>query len=147
MEHDKKKSEELLAEMHRNCALALQSIKDILPETEEGKIREEILLEHDEYEQFSGRVAMLAKDRDIELKEPSLMKKAMMWGSIKMSTITDNTHQHITEMMLQGTIMGIAALRASLGDLSEGADEQIVALAKELLEAEERFEKRLKELL
>ena len=147
MEQDKKKSEELLAELYRNCALALQSIKDILPETEEGSIRDEILYQHDEYEQFSGRVAILAKDRNIETKEPGMMKKAMMWGSIKMSTMTDNSHQHITEMMLQGTIMGIAALRASLGDLSEGADEKIVQLAKELLEAEEKFEKRLKELL
>lgn len=147
MEHDKKKSEELLAELYRNCQLALQSIADILPETAEGKIRDEILTEHDEYEQFSGRVAILAKDKNVEVKEPNLMKKAMMWGSIKMSTLTDNSHQHITEMMIQGTVMGITALKTTLGDMREGADEEIVKLAQELLQAEEKFEQRLKALL
>ena len=147
MEHDKKKSEELLAELYRNCQLALQSIANILPETAEGKIRDEILTEHDEYEQFSGRVAILAKDKNVEVKEPNLMKKAMMWGSIKMSTLTDNSHQHITEMMIQGTVMGITALKTTLGDVREGADEEIVKLAQELLQAEEKFEQRLKALL
>ena len=147
MEHDKKKSEELLAELYRNCQLALQSIANILPETTEGKIRDEILAEHDEYEQFSGRIAILAKDKNIEVKEPNLMKKAMMWGSIKMSTLTDNSHQHITEMMIQGTVMGITALKTTLGDMREGADEEIVKLAQELLQAEEKFEQRLKALL
>ncbi len=147
MERDKKKSEELLAELFRNCQLALQSIKDILPETAEGKIREEILSEHDEYEQFSGRIAILAKDKNIQVKEPNMMKKAMMWGSIKMSTLTDNSHQHITEMMIQGTVMGITALKTSLGDMRDGADEDIVRLAEELLNAEEKYEERLKALL
>ena len=147
MERDKKKSEELLAELFRNCQLALQSIKDILPETAEGKIRDEILAEHDEYEQFSGRIAMLAKDKNIEVKEPNVMKKALMWGSIKMSTLTDNSHQHITEMMIQGTVMGITAIKTSLGDLRDGADEEIVKLAEEFLDTEEKFEQRLKALL
>ena len=147
MEHDKKKSEELLAELFRNCQLALQSITNILPETAEGKIRDEILTEQDEYEQFSGRVAILAKDKNIEVKEPNMMKKAMMWGSIKMSTLTDNSHQHITEMMIQGTVMGITALKTSLSDAETHADEEIIALLKELISLEEGFEKTLKEYL
>ena len=148
MENQKnKQSEEILAEIYRNAQLALQSIANILPETTEGKIRDEILAEHDEYEQFSGRIAILAKDKNIEVKEPNLMKKAMMWGSIKMSTLTDNSHQHITEMMIQGTVMGITALKTTLGDMREGADEEIVKLAQELLQAEEKFEQRLKALL
>ena len=41
------------------------------------------------------------------------MKKAMMWGSIKMSTLTDGSRAHIAEMMVQGTVMGITALRTT----------------------------------
>ena len=147
MVHDKKKSEELLAELYRNCLLALQSIADILPETAEGKIRDEILTEHDEYEQFSGRVAILAKDKNVEVKEPNLMKKAMMWGSIKMNTMTDNSRSHIAEMMLQGTVMGISALRKTAGELGENGDERIPALLEEMINREEEFEKVWKEML
>ncbi len=137
-----KKSEEVLAEIHRNCQLAIQSITDILPETEETELREELLAQHEEYEHFGARAAMLARDKDIELKNPGPIKKAMMWSSIKMSTMKDDSSAHIAEMMVQGTVMGITALKTTLSDMSrDGADKEIEALARDLLAAEEKFEK------
>ena len=143
-----KKSEEVLAEIHRNCQLALQSISDILPETEDMQLREELLRQHEDYEKIGGRAALLAKDKSIELKNPGPIKKAMMWSSIKMSTMTDNSRAHIAEMMVQGTVMGITALKSTLGEVSdEHADQDIIGLARELLSAEEGFEKKWKELI
>ena len=75
------------------------------------------------------------------------MKKAMMWGSIKMSTLTDNSRSHVADMMLQGTVMGISALRTSAGQTYKDASDEIVALLQEMIEAEERFEKTWKEYL
>ena len=143
-----KKSEEVLAEVHRNCQLALQSISDILPEAEDTDVREELLRQHEEYEKIGGKAAILAKDKNIELKNPGPIKKAMMWSSIKMSTMTDNSRAHIAEMMVQGTVMGITALKSSLTDMSDNyADEDIKELAEELLHSEEQFEKTWKSLI
>lgn len=136
-----KKSAEILAEVHRNCQLALQSITDILPEAEDTDVREELLREHEEYEKMCGHAAILAKDKNIELKNPGPLKKAMMWSSIKMSTMTDNSRAHISEMMAQGTVMGITAIRSSLADMSDTQeDEDIRKLAEDVLAMEERFE-------
>ena len=143
-----KKSEEVLAEVHRNCQLAQQSISNILPETEDGDLREELLRQHEAYEKFCGKAAILAKDKSVELKKPNPIKKAMMWSSIKMNTMTDNSRAHIAEMMVQGTVMGITALKSTLADVCEDcADAEIVALAKDLLAAEEGFEKTWKALI
>lgn len=143
-----KQSEEALAEIYRNCALALQSISNILPETKDEKLRAEITMQHEEYEKISGRTAVLAKDKGVELKEPNPMKKMMMWGSIKMNTLTDNTAPHIAEMMLQGTLMGITALRKTESELPpDYADEEIKTLLRDYIDVEERFEKRLKTYL
>lgn len=143
-----KKSEEILAEIHRNCMLALQSISDILPETEDTEVRETLIKQHDEYEKLSAKAALLAREKSIELKNPSMMKKAMMWSSIKMNTMNDNSRAHIAEMMTQGTVMGITALKSSLADMSgEEADQDIQALAEELLHTEEGFEKHWKNLI
>ena len=144
---DKKQAEEILAEIYRNAQLALQSIADILPQVDDEKTKEELHLEHEEYEKFSARAAKIAKDREIELKEPNMFKKAMMWGSIKMSTLTDNSRSHVADMMLQGTVMGISALRTSAGQTYKDASDEIVALLQEMIEAEERFEKTWKEYL
>ena len=102
-----KKSEEVLAEIHRNCQLALQSISDILPEAEDTEVREELMRQHEEYERIGGKAAIIARNKNVELKNPSPIKKAMMWSSIKMNTMTDNSRAHIAEMMTQGTVMEI----------------------------------------
>lgn len=136
-----KKTEEGLAELYRNTQLALQSIADILPAVENEKIKEELARQHEAYEQFSAKAMMIARDKGIELKEPGIMKKAMMWGSIKMNTMTDNSVSHIAEMMTQGTVMGITALRATAADMSEDGNEEILALFDEIIKAEEEFER------
>ena len=142
-----KQTEEALAEIYRNAQLALQSISDILPETEDGELRAELTAEHEAYEHFSARAQMIAKDKGLELKEPNPMKKAMMWGSIKMSAMKDNSRAHIAEMMVQGTVMGITALRATLGETPEHGNEEIISLLKEMIEMEETFEKRWKQFI
>ncbi len=142
-----KKSEEILAEVHRNCEYAKQSIADILPETEDGEMREELLRQHEEYERIGGRAALLAHERNIELKNPGPLKKAMVWGGIKMNAMKDGSPAHIAEMMVQGTVMGVTALRTSLGEMSDLADEDVKDLAEELLRTEEDFEKVWKEMI
>ncbi|MDE6411978.1 MAG: hypothetical protein K2L02_05545 [Clostridia bacterium] len=143
-----KKSEEVLAEVHRNCQLALQSISDILPEVDDTAVKEELLKQHEEYERISSKAAILAKNKNVELKNPGPIKKAMMWTSIKVNTMKDDSRAHIAEMMVQGTVMGITALKTSLGQMSENyPDHEIKDLAEELLHAEEGFEKSWKSLI
>ena len=149
MEHkDRKNSEEALAEIYRNAQLALTSIADILPEVgEDEQIKTELHGQHEEYEKISAKASILARDMGVELKEPNPMKKAMMWGSIKMSTFKDNSRAHIAEMMVQGTVMGITALRATEGELTDKSDEKIVELLREMIALEEMYEKRWKQYL
>lgn len=144
---NKKQSEEILAEIYRNAQLALQSIADILPQVDDEEIKKELHAQYEEYEKFSARASVIAKDRDIEIKEPNPFKKAMMWGSIKMSTLTDNSRAHIADMMIQGTVMGITSLRTSAGEVYANASDEIVALLHEMIEKEEEFEKKWKAYL
>ena len=142
-----KKTEEALAEIYRNAQLALQSISNILPAVEDETLRDLLSRQHEDYEQFSARASILARDMGLELKDPNPRKKMMMWGSIKMSTMTDNSRSHIAEMMVQGTVMGITALKATIGDVPVDGNEKIIALLEEMIKAEEEYEKTWKEYL
>lgn len=145
---EKKKSEEILAEIYRNAQLAIQSIANILPQVDDHDTRLELERQHEEYERFSAKAAMIAKDRDIELKEPNPLKKAMMWSSIKMNTLTDNSRAHIADMMVQGTVMGVTSLRTTASEAyPEEEDDAALALLNEMIEAEEAFEEKWKEFL
>ena len=149
MEHlHRKKTEEALSEIYRNAQLALVSIADILPEVgEDEQIKTELHAQHEEYERFSAKASILARNMGLELKEPNIMKKAMMWGSIKMSTLTDNSRAHIADMMVQGTVMGNTSLRSSASELNPEEDPEIYALMDEMLKMEEQLEKKWKEYL
>ena len=142
-----KKVEEALAEIYRNAQLALESISDILPETDDAEVREELHAQHEEYERFSAKAALLASNLGVELKEPNPMKKVMMWGSIKMNTLTDKSRAHIADMMVQGTVMGVTSLRTTASELPVDGNDEILALLDEMIKAEEQFEKKWKEFL
>ena len=149
MENDckRKKSEEALSEIYRNTNLAMQSIEDILPEVDHEGMSKELRSQHEGYSQISSKAAKVAKDKGVELKEPGLFKKAMMWSSIKMSAMMDGSKNHIAEMMIRGTVMGITALRTTQTDLPINPDPEVEKLLSELIDLEENYEQRLKEFL
>lgn len=138
---------EIIAEIYRNAQLALTSISDIMPDVDDGAIREEIMRQHEEYEKICSEAAHLALKYDMELKEPNPMKKAMMWSAIKMGTAQDNSAQNIAQMMIRGTVTGITSLKTSLSDGEKVMDTEVKKLLKKLITMEEGFEKKLKTFL
>ena len=143
----RKKCEEALAEIYRNTDLAMQSIENILPQVEHEGMKQELHAQHDGYEQIAAKAAKIAKDKGIELKEPGPFKKAMMWGSIKMSSMMDGSRNHIAEMMVRGTVMGITALKQSKTDSQGLLSPEVDSLLNELISLEEGFEEKYKEFL
>ncbi len=142
-----KSDSEILAEIYRNAQLAITSISDILPEVEEDDIREELKRQHEEYERVCSQAATLAKNYDLELKDPSPVKKAMMWSAIKMNTVADNSASHIAALMIRGTVNGITALKSSLSDGEHDMQEDVRKLLHDLINLEESFEEKLKAYL
>ena len=142
-----KSDSEILAEIYRNAQLAITSISDLLPEVDDETMKEELMREHEEYEKICSRAAHLATNYDIELKEPSPIKKAMMWSAIKMNAATDNSAQNVAQMMVRGTVNGITSLKTSLTDGEKVMDGEIKKLLKDTIALEEGFEKKLKTYL
>ena len=131
----KKNDSEILAEIYRNAQIALTSISDIMPEVEDGGIREEIMREHEEYEKVCSEAAHLALKYDVELKEPNPVKKAMMWSAIKMGAANDNSSQNIAQMLIRGTVNGITSLKTTMTDGGKNIDPEVKKL---LSRSEER---------
>lgn len=145
---DKKKNDsEIVAEIYRNAQLALESISDIMPAVADSDIREEIMRQHEEYEKICSKAAALALKYDIDVKEPSPIKKAMMWSAIKMGTANDNSSQNIAQMMIRGTVTGLTSLKTSLTDGEKNMDMEVKKLLTELINMEEGFERKLKKFL
>ena len=135
---------EIRAEIYRNARLALTSIADILPETDDEEMRQEILSEHEEYERICAEAALLAKKRGAEVKEPSPVKRAMMWSAIKLNTAGDGSHSNIAQMMVRGTVTGITSLQTTLTENRHAIDGDAEAPLRRRTAAEERLDERVK---
>lgn len=142
-----KSDEEILAEVYRNAQLALTSISDILPEIDDTEIKEEIMRQHEEYERICSEATKLSEKLNYEIREPSPIKKAMMWSAIKMNAATDNSRSNIAQMMIKGTVNGITSLKTSLTEGESVLSDEVKSLLTDLIGVEEGFEKRLKNYL
>ena len=138
---------EILAEIYRNAQLALTSIADILPEIDDEEIKKEIISEHEEYERICAEAALLAKNMGAEVKEPSPVKKAMMWSAIKMNAGTDNSRSNIAQMMIRGTVTGITSLKTTMTEGERVMNGEVKKLLNDLITVEENFEEKLKKYL
>ena len=139
--------EEVLTSVYKNAHIALQSISNVIGETTDEKMKNELIGEYYGYESFIGKLSSYMKEIGCEPKDIGFLQKAFMFTSIKMNTLTDDSTSHIAELMIKGTVMGITELTEILNNHESELNEKTVSLTKELLSLEESYEQRLKKLL
>jgi hypothetical protein len=137
---------EVLSEVYRNANLALTSIADILPQIDDESIKEEILTQHEGYEHICSQAVCLAEKLNLELKQPSPIKKAMMWSAIKMNAAGDNSTSNIAQMMIRGTTTGITSLKVTQSQ-GNALNSDVKKLLKDLIKQETDYQKRLDKFL
>ena len=138
---------ETLTSVYKNAHIALQSISNIINETNHPDMRAELDYEYDGYEKFIGKLSSYMKEIGCEPKDIGILQKTFMYTSIKMNTLTDDSKSHVAELMIKGTVMGITELTEILNGHGDGLGEKTKELTKELLDLEEEYEQRLKKYL
>ncbi len=138
---------ETLTSVYKNAHIALQSISNIINETNHPDMRAELDYQYDGYEKFIGKLSSYMKEIGCEPKDIGILQKTFMYTSIKMNTLTDDSKSHVAELMIKGTVMGITELTEILNGHGDGLGEKTKELTKELLDLEEDYEQRLKKLL
>ena len=143
---DKEYNKKAIIDTYKNAHIALQSISDILGKVEDKSMKEEFKNQYDGYEKIIGKISSYLKENDIEPKDIGFLKKAMLWSSINMKTMINNSKNQLAEMMIQGTTMGITELTAMLNE-KERLEPEIAQLVGELLKLEEDYNEHLKKFL
>ena len=131
---------------YKNAHIALQSISDLIPTIKSEELKKELQEQYDGYEKIIGKISSFMAENKLEPKDINPLKKAMLWGSIKMKTLFDDSQNQAAEMMINGTVMGINELTAMKNE-SENLHDDVVAFIDEILTLEEEYEQRLKKFL
>ena len=139
-------NQKAINDIYKNAHIALQSISDLIPSVEHDDLKNELIEQYEGYEKVIGKASTFMAENDIEAKDVNPMKKAMLWSSIKMKTLFNNSKNQVAEMMINGTVMGINELTAMKNEGSN-LDEGVLELLNELLSLEEKYEQDLKQYL
>ena len=133
-------------DVYKNAHIALQSLNDLIPSVSDKDLKKELKAQVDGYSEVINEVKAYLKKKRIKEQDIGVLKKAMLWGSIKMNTLFNTSRNHIAEIMVKGTNMGIIELTAMKNE-KENFNEDVVALIDRLLELEEKYAERLKKYL
>ena len=133
-------------DVYKNAHIALQSISDILPSVKDENLITELKEQYEGYDNVIGKISSYMAKEGIEPKDVNPIKKAMLWTSIKMKTIFNDSTNQIAEMMINGTVMGINELVAMQNEKSNLVPE-IAEIVDELTALEEKYEQNLKKFL
>ena len=99
----------ILDEINKGATMGMDAISFISQKVNDTKFKDVLKTEYNKYKDISTRVNNLYNQFTTS-KEPhdtNNMNKMMTWYGIQMRTITDDTTSKLSELLMQGTNMGI----------------------------------------
>ena len=127
----------LLEEIYQATNMGLEATRMVIPKVHDEWLREDIERQGENYKGMATKAKEMLNHSGQLPKEEDPVKKAMLWGSIQMSTLVNTKPRHIAEMMINGTTMGIVDITKKLNALDD-ADAGAKVLAQEYLANEQK---------
>ena len=119
----------LLNEVSKASKLGIDAINILLPKIKKEDLKKELKDQCSEYQKLQAKANEAMSEYNVTPSKEKMMEQTMLWGSIQMNTLLDSSEQHIAEMMINGTTMGIIDMTKKLNEL-----EQPKAKEKEIAE-------------
>ena len=98
----------ILDEINKGATMGMDAISYVSEKVSDNSFRKVLDTEYNTYKKISERVNNLYSNYSSkEPHETTPMNKMMTWYGIQMRTITDDTTSKLSELLMQGTNMGI----------------------------------------
>lgn len=99
----------VLDEVNKGCTMGMDAIEFVSKKVGDENFRHTLGVEYNKYKDISKRVNSLYDEAETrkDPHETGGMNKVMTWWGIQMKTMTDQSNSNISELLLNGTNMGI----------------------------------------
>ena len=143
-----RRSADLVGEIYRNVKMAEESILDLMPKVRDDHLKSALTVQLSVYSGFAARAAKLLDDEGVKPDDGGMLAKmGAKWG-IMMNTMKDCTTEHLIQMMIEGTTMGVGELLRWIRESENtGVSEASLKLAREVCSYEEKTVEDLKKML
>ncbi len=136
----------LLKECDSGTKTAVNSIKEVLDNTNSQQLMELLTDNLREHESIGDEIHRLLNEAGEKGKEPNPMARMMSWMKINVKMLEKPEDKNIAHLMFDGCSMGVKQLSEYLNKYKD-ADEKSRALAERLIRLEEHLAEDLKAYL
>ena len=114
----------ILDEVNKGATMGMDAISYVSQKVKDDSFKKVLDVEYNKYEDISRRVNNIYQNYSTEEPhETNTMNKMMTWYGIQMRTMTDDTTSKLSELLMQGTNMGIIEGRRLINQNPHAADD------------------------
>ena len=138
----------VLDELNKGACMGMDAIHYILEKLDNESLKKELDCQYQEYKKITEEIKRLYPEYNNSKDEPhktNAVNKAMTWYGIEMKTILDSSTSKISELLLQGTNIGIIEGRKLLNH--KNTDENVHSLVQKYVSMQEKAVEKLKQFL
>ena len=136
----------VLDELNKGACMGQDAIHFILDKVKDNDLKKVLNEQYKKYQDITDRISKLYPEySEKEPHETNAMNKVMTWYGIEMKTLMDDSTSKITELLLQGTNMGIIEGRKLLNN--KDTDKEIHKLIQEYVDMQKECVEQLKQFL
>ena len=140
-------NKKVLNEVNKGATMGMDAISYVSDRVEDYKFQEVLNVEYNKYKKTYDKVNEIYSEYSQgEPQETNTMNKMMTWYGVQMKTVNDNSNSKISELLLQGTNMGIIEGRRLLNN-NPSIDPQVRKILDEFVVMQEDSVETLKKYL
>ena len=138
----------ILDEVNKGATMGMEAISVISEKVQDHEFKKVLDVEYDKYKDISKRVNDLYTNYTYEKNphETSAMDKIMTWWGIQMKAMSDQSNSNLSELLLNGTNMGIIEGRRLINQ-NPSINENIKTLLCDFVKMQEDSVETLKNFL
>ena len=137
----------ILDEVNKGATMGMDAISYVSEKASDCKFKEVLDVEYNKYKKISEQVNNLYSNySDKEPHETNAMNKMMTWYGIQMKTMVDDTTSKLSELLMQGTNMGIIEGRRLINQNDDAAPD-VKSILNEFVTMQEDSVETLKKYL
>lgn len=132
--------------LYQNAEMGTSSIKKIFPKVYDTKLKNELRMQLSNYKEQTNQIVGKMKSQHLKPQPLPKMVKLMSQIGITLNCAKDKSTEHIAEMLIQGTNMGVIKINKAINH-SLTASPKLVQEAKKMLSKEQQYIDNLKSYL
>ena len=137
----------ILDEVNKGATMGMDALSIIYDKASDNEFKKVLDTEFNKYKKISERVNTLYDNySDKEPHQTNSMNKMMTWYGIQMRTITDDTTSKLSELLMQGTNMGIIEGRRLINQ-NPNAESNVKSILSDFVSMQEDSVETLKKYL